>query len=239
MTKFAEQLYADLMRQHGSELAAMRPPTASQRRITARRALLAGGAGGVAVAATATALVAAGGGRTPAYALITNHDGTVTLAVYQESGIAQANAKLRQLGDNVVVVPVGAGCPSIGSLRAPAVQPGDEIGLGGYGSRGGSITVVANGVPDGDIMVVAVQTTAQGVRLASRLTSPPAPSCVSLPASTSGGPGSGPGVGPGGRPGTVSGSRRGPASGPAGGSRQGLSLHQAHGGSGPSLSRNG
>ncbi|MGD0701419.1 MAG: hypothetical protein ABSA02_16240 [Trebonia sp.] len=38
--------------------------------------------------------------------LTANHDGTITLAVYQPSGIAQANAKLRQLGDRVVEVPV-------------------------------------------------------------------------------------------------------------------------------------
>ena len=39
-------------------------------------------------------------------------NGTVTLAVYKDSGIAGANAKLRQLGDGqVVVVPVGTQLP--------------------------------------------------------------------------------------------------------------------------------
>jgi hypothetical protein len=58
MTKFEDQLYADLMQQHGPALAGTRLPTASRRPIASRRALLATGAGGVAVAAAAGALAA-------------------------------------------------------------------------------------------------------------------------------------------------------------------------------------
>ena len=147
--------------------------------------LLAAGAGGLAVAATAGALAAGGGA--PAYALTTSHDGTVTLAVYQASGISQANDRLRQLGDDVVVVPVQPGCPSISSLPAPAVLPGSKGGIRVQGSksRDGSITVNAEGVPAGDILVVAAEVTAQGTQMAASLTSPPAPSCVSLPAQPS------------------------------------------------------
>jgi hypothetical protein len=181
MTKFEDQLYADLMRQHGPALAGTRLPAASRRHIASRRALLATGAGGVAIAAAAGALAAGGG--TPAYALTTNRDGTVTLAVYQAPGIAQANAKLRQLGDNVVVVPVRPGCPSITSLPAPAVSPRGPVSVGGTKSADGSITVDAHGVPAGDIMVVGVETSGQGVGVGASLTSPPAPSCVSLPSS--------------------------------------------------------
>jgi hypothetical protein len=201
MTKFADQLYADLMREHGSTLAQTRPPAASRRRIAPRPALLATGAGGLAVAATVGALVAGGG--TPAYALTANPDGTVTLAVYRAPGIAQANAKLQQLGDNVVVVPVEPGCPSLASLPAPAVLPNGQISVGGSVSTDGSITVNAQGVPAGDIIVVGVEITAHGGQTGARLTSPPAPSCISLPAPPgNGGPGSG----------TVSGSGGGPAS---------------------------
>ena len=192
MTKFEDQLYADLMRDHGPALAGTRLPAASRRHIASRRALLATSAGGVAVAAAAGALAAGGG--TPAYAVTTNRDGTVTLAVYQASGIAQANAKLRQLGDNVVVVPVQPGCPSINSLPAPAVSPHGEISVQSAKSANGSITVNAQGVPAGDIIVVGVETSAQGAEMAGRLTSPPAPSCVSLPSPPPGNGGSGAGT---------------------------------------------
>jgi hypothetical protein len=192
MTKFEDQLYADLIREHGAALAATRPPAASRRHLTSRRALLATGAAGLAAAATIAAVVAAGGG-TPAYALTTHPGGAVTLAIYQPSGIAQANAKLRQLDDNVYIVPVAPGCPGMGSLPAPAVPPAGHISMQGTSSRDGSITVNAQGIPAGDILVVAFETTTQGNTTAtlgaSKLTSAPPPGCVSLPAQPSG-PGS-------------------------------------------------
>jgi hypothetical protein len=204
MTKFADQLFDDLMQEHASTLAHTRPPTA-RRHITRRRTLLAAGAGGVAVAATAGALVAGSG--TPAYAVTKNADGTVTVAVYQKSGIAGANAKLRQLGDSqVVVVPVEPGCPSVGSLPAPAVSAkGKFISVQSERGVGGSVTVSAQGIPAGDIMVVGVVTTAHGTMTGGTLTSPPAPSCISLPSLPPGNGGSG----------SSSGSTTGSGGGPA------------------------
>jgi hypothetical protein len=208
MTKFADQLFDDLMREHGSTLTGIRPPV-PRRHVVTRRALLAVGGGGVAVAAAAGLLVATAGtrapghsadgagGNAPAYALTPHPNGTITLAVYQKSGIAAANAKLRELGDSqVYVVPVGAGCPSLSSLPAPAESPNDKhlsvqssVSVGG--SAGDSVTVNAKGIPAGDILVVAVETTTSGHTSTSlgagRLTTAPAPSCVSLSSSTGNG----------------------------------------------------
>lgn len=181
MTKFEDQLYTDLMREHGSTLADTRLPGGARRQFASRRALLATGAGGLAVAATATALTVGGGTASPAYALTTHPDGTVTLAVYKAAGIAQANARLHQLGDNVVVVPTGPGCPNINTLPPPAVPiDKDGITVTQGRSRDGSISVRATGIPDGDILVVAVETTPQGSAGDATVTSPPAPGCVSM-----------------------------------------------------------
>jgi hypothetical protein len=188
MTKFADRLYADLTREHGPAQAAASPPAAPRRHLASRRVLLGAGAGALAAAATAVALAA--GGSTPAYALTTHPNGTVTIAVYRASGIAQVNAKLSQVGDNVVVVPVQPGCPAIGSLPPPAVAPDGPMTVWATGSSDGSITVNGQGIPDGDIMVVGVETTTQGTKMAGQLTSPPPPSCVSLPASSGSGNGS-------------------------------------------------
>jgi hypothetical protein len=130
-------------------------------------------------------------GGTPAYAVTKNPDGTITLAVYQKSGIAGANARLRQLGDKqVVVVPVEAGCPS--PLPAPAVSArGHRVATQTAISRNGSVTVNAQGIPAGDILVVGVETSGHAALTVGALTSPPAPSCVSMPAPPPGNGGSG------------------------------------------------
>lgn len=177
MTNFADQLFDDLMREHGPALARTGPP-APRRHIATRRTLLAAGAACAAVAAGAAALVAGGG--TPAYAVTANPDGTVTVAVHQESGIAGANARLAQLGDGqVVVVPAGTNCPSI---NPPAVSGKHKmISVGSAVSKNGSVTVSAKGIPAGDIMVVAFETSGNTRLGVATLASPPAPSCVSLP----------------------------------------------------------
>ena len=189
MTKFSDQLLDDLMREHGPALAHTR--LHPRRRVTPRRALLAGGGTLAVAAAIAGTVVAESAG--PAYAVTKNPDGTITLAVYQASGIAGANARLRQLGDKqVVVVPVEAGCPSPGSLPAPAVSGhGHRISTQTEISRNGSVTVNAQGIPAGDILVVGVETTGRSSLGGGALTSPPAPSCISLPAPPPGTGGSG------------------------------------------------
>jgi hypothetical protein len=184
MTKFADQLLDDLMREHGPALAHARPPEARPRHAAAGRKLLVAGAGGVAVAATAGVLVAGGG--TAAYAVTTHPNGTITLAVTRPSGISGANGALHKLGDRVVVVPVEPGCPSLGSLRPPAVKLNGHPSVQTTVGISGSVTVNAKGIPAGDILVVGVETTTTGTTHSSigagRLTSPPAPSCISLPA---------------------------------------------------------
>jgi hypothetical protein len=185
MTKFSDQLLDDLMREHGPALAHARPPAARPRHAVTGRKLLVAGAGGVAVAAAAVGVMVAGGG-TPAYAVTTHPDGTVTLAVTKLSGIPGANGALHKLGDRVVVVPVEPGCPSLGSLRPPNVPLTGHPYVQTTVGIGGSVTVNAKGIPAGDILVVGVETTTTGTTHGSigggRLTSPPAPSCISLPA---------------------------------------------------------
>jgi hypothetical protein len=192
MTKFADQLFDDLMQEHGSTLARTSPPP-PRRQFAARRTLLATGGVAVAVAATAGGLLASGGG-TPAYALTTHPNGTVTLDVYQTSGYAGINAKLHQLGDGqVVVVPVEPGCPR---PAPPAVSVlGTKISVGSTRSRDGSVTVNAQGIPAGDILVVGFVTTGNGSYGGGEITSPPAPSCISLPGPPPGNAGSGSGGG--------------------------------------------
>jgi hypothetical protein len=185
MTKFTDGLFDDLMREHGAALTATPASAPNQkRRFTARPVLLSAGAAGVALAATVGTLAAGGG--TPAYAVTANSDGSVSVAVYQASGYAGANAKLRELGDEqVVVVPVRAGCPSIRSLRKP-VRPVRTLDLSIRPEPNGSYTIQAKLVPAGDIVVVPMGALSPLNDMTDEpfaVTSPPAPRCVSIPPS--------------------------------------------------------
>jgi hypothetical protein len=86
-------------------------------------------------------------------------------------------------------VPVEAGCPSMSSLPAPAVPlNAKQFSMQTSVSADDTVTVDAKGIPAGDILVVALETTSNGNTTTSlgdaRLvaTTAPAPSCVSLPA---------------------------------------------------------
>jgi len=159
MTKFSDQLLADLMNEHGAALQDTSPLTAPRRRPRAvrRTALIAGGAGTLAAGLT-VGLTAFGGGASPAYAVTRHADGTLTVAVWRTSGIAGANRELRSLSERVVVVPEGAGCPSVHSLPAPPVAIKGQA-LSALDVNKESATVNAHGIPAGDLLVLAVSST--------------------------------------------------------------------------------
>jgi len=182
MTKFEDRLFDDLMQEHGTEL--------SPRRATRyTRPVWIGGGIIAAAGASAAGLVMFGSGATSAFAVTQNGDGTATVALREMSGIAGANAKLHSLGDNVVIVPVAPGCEPMSSLPRVGRIAGEVTGSG-MASKSGQITVNVTGIPAGDIAVVAVEQAGGTTQMATQITTPPAPSCVSLPA-----PPSGPGAG--------------------------------------------
>lgn len=184
MTKFADQLYDDLMHEHGPALAQLTPPAAARvHRFTPRRAVLATGGVGLAAAGVIAGTLVTVGGAAPAYAATANPDGTVNLAVYNDSGYAQANNWLQKNGHSqVVVVPIRAGCPSPGSLRKPPVAPKGPISVQITKSRRtGDVSIGARGIPRGDILVIGMETTKQGGFSTGILTGPPAPTCLSVP----------------------------------------------------------
>jgi hypothetical protein len=157
MTKFADQLFDDLMQEHGTSLSQAGLPSAPRRRLASRPVLVTAGAAVAAVGAAAGVL--ASGGGTPAFAVTAHPDGTVTLAVYDQSGYAGINSELRQDGDSqVVVVPVESGCP----VPQTVWVPGDDITTRISTSANGGVTVSTTGVPAGDLLVIGLQPTADG-----------------------------------------------------------------------------
>lgn len=212
MTKFADQLFADLMREHGDALRSQpeRPAAAAARprRRAARPAWLTAGIA-TATGAVAGGLVLFGGAAAPAYAVTQNSNGTLSVSVKQASAIDAANATLKAMGVKVVVVPVRPGCPTLGTL--PLGGPGApktpetriSVAVSGHDGAVDSITVDAKGVPSDETLVLAFENSDGGVFGGTGLVVGKVPSCVTLPA------GSGPRpVGPGvpGAPGSSGGS---------------------------------
>jgi hypothetical protein len=206
MTKFSDQLFDDLIEEHGPQLAATRVPTAPKRRIAHPGRLGAAG-GGIAAVASAVGLLMAGGA-SPAYAVTTNANGSVSLNVYNQSGIVGANQALQKMGDGSVVLVADQGiCRNINTL--PKVPGNPKIRVSGVAKEQlngnylsiapGSFTVYAHDIPKGDTLAVVVQNigfmTKAGkivktatVVVDTRLTRGPVPSCLNpdpLPASSS------------------------------------------------------
>jgi hypothetical protein len=97
MTEFEDNLWLEVVREHGHELAGARSSVRRHRR-AARPQLLAGTTVGLAAAATAVALLFGASTSPPAFAVTRNPDGTVTVNLMRRSGIAGANQKLAAMG---------------------------------------------------------------------------------------------------------------------------------------------
>ena len=196
MTKFEDQLYQELITEHGHHLHALPRPAPARRRVR-RPVWLATGAAGAVAAGTAAVMAL---GSTPALAAysVTRHaNGTVTVAVNRASGVAGANVALHALGARVKVVPVRPGCPAIGSLPRPRPAPHLAVsvrsGVTKSGHRSVSVTLGKVGIPAGDTLILAFSgNPGHGPALgAGGIITGPVPSCVSLPSAPSGGGGSG------------------------------------------------
>ena len=97
MTEFEDNLWLEVVREHGHELADARRPVRTHRRAT-RPQLLAGTTVGLVAVATAAALLLGASTSPPAFAVTRHPDGTVTVKLRQPSGIAPANEKLAAMG---------------------------------------------------------------------------------------------------------------------------------------------
>jgi hypothetical protein len=195
MTKFEDQLYQQLITEHGHHLRAPQRPAPARHRVR-RPVWLATGAAG-AVAAGTVAVLALGSPPALAAYSVTRHDGAVTVAVNRSSGVAGANVTLHAMGARVRVVPVRPGCPAIGSLPRPQPAPhlpvSVKTGMNGNGHRSVTVKLGRPGIPAGDTMILAFTgsggpgSTSLG---AGGIITGPVPRCVSLPRAPSGGGGS-------------------------------------------------
>jgi hypothetical protein len=183
MTKFEDQLFGQLMAEHGHRLRAVERPAPARRRVRRPVWLVAGGAG--AVAAVTAAVLALGSAPALAAYSVTQHNGAVTVAVNRPSGVAGANATLHAMSARVVVVPVRPGCPPITSLPRPQPAPHPSVsvatGVTSDGHRSVTVKLGKPGIPAGDTMILAFSSGPGRDSLgAGGIITGPVPSCVSL-----------------------------------------------------------
>ncbi len=158
MTKFEDQLYQQLMTEHGHLLSDVERPAPARRGIR-RPVWLAAGAVGTAAAAIAAVIALGSAPASAAAYSVTQHNGSVTVAVDRASGVAGANAALHAMRARVVVVPVRQGCPAMGSLPHPQPAPHLSIlvatGVTKSGHRSVTVKIGKPGIPAGDTMILA------------------------------------------------------------------------------------
>jgi hypothetical protein len=141
MTRFTDNLWRDLAREHGPTLALADRPEPDRARILRRPRVLAGSTLGLAGAGTALALALGAASSTPAYAVTTNGDGSVLVTINQNSALPQANAKLTAMGIHEQIsiqMASGAAAASgpVSCTQAPGVSgPPVEVLVGTNGTE--------------------------------------------------------------------------------------------------------
>jgi len=153
MTRFEDQLFDDLIREHGGELAVVTRP-AVRRPGVPRPVWLVAAAAGVAGAVIVGATVAGGG--TPVYAVTRGADGVVTVSLRDISGLRGANDELHRLGIPAVAVPIRDGCTEPMPQTDSPVPGAPRSSIDDApGSPEGAITFSVKAIPAGDTAVLA------------------------------------------------------------------------------------
>jgi hypothetical protein len=221
MSSFEDRLWSELVREHGDALAgagaggdraagAKGNTGARAWRLTrprhSWRASLVAGAIALTAAIVAGALLLTASASPPAYAVVVDPDGSVTLTINQLVGVSAANARLAKLGVRARVAIIEPGCtakgvhvelplpqrtarsePWIAQMWRPEKVWRQEDAHPGFGGVG--LVIRPAGIPKGDTLLMTARridgTHARipfhAVGLSMGLYRGPAPSCVRGP----------------------------------------------------------
>jgi len=178
VSRFEDRLLAELLEQHGAVLAdlparplPLRAPARRSRvparpwRVPAARTLAPAGALALALATLLVALVigfgSGGGGGTPAYAVMRNSDGTVTVTIRELVGVAGANEALGTLGVRARVVRSLRSCPARSGRYRPArlsAEASRQIVQPVFSAGAPSVVIEPSAIPPADTVVIGVRT---------------------------------------------------------------------------------
>jgi hypothetical protein len=185
MSTFEDQLWSQLVRDRGEQMAAAAGAAAAlassvsvttptpRRRLDVRRPALVTGTA-VSIAGIATAGVFALSAAPAAFAVTKNSDGTVTITLNDLASLPALNQRLSQDGIPVTAVPMNATCPASGSISVmPSSRPA------GPQPAKSAIAIDATQIPTGEVGVLGATETSSGrVELVAGAVTPPAPPCL-------------------------------------------------------------
>lgn len=183
MTRFRQALLDELQ----SRVVADPVPVAARRRLTRPR--LAFGGALVAVAAATATVLATSGGAGPAYAITTEKDGTLAVAVAHVENPDEANLELAEVADDKVKILLPStpeDCPAK-DRGTPLNTPPDSVGIriAMEAVEGPQVKVQTRNLPDGVVVVVValkpLNSDKPGIQLG--LYEAPGPKCVVPPTS--------------------------------------------------------
>jgi hypothetical protein len=126
MSEFEENLWVEVVREHGPGLA--RPePSREKHGWWTRPRLLAGTTVGLAAMGTTAALLLGATASPPAFAVIRNPNGTVTVKLIKVSGIAGANSELASMGVRAKIMKAMTQADDVAKLLPCQGQPAGTV----------------------------------------------------------------------------------------------------------------
>lgn len=172
MTNFDEHLWSHLVTEHGADRISARRPGAAA---ASRRPVILPGIAGLTAAGVAVGVLAltATDATSPAFAVTRHHDGSVTVRVNRESGIAGANRRLATMGIRAQVSAARQG-RSLPASWTCTVIPGSTVNLqamradaardaaAGDESAAQALRTGANAIADGSAPDVVYSCTSSG-----------------------------------------------------------------------------
>ena len=125
MSKYTDQLWRDLVREHGATLVHADRPKPGRAALHRRPRVLASSTLGLAGVGTALVLVLGAASSTPAYAITTSGDGSVQVTINQFSALPQANAQLTAMGiHEQIIIDMASGPAAVSGAVTCAPAPG-------------------------------------------------------------------------------------------------------------------
>ena len=168
MTRFEDNLWREMERAYGPELSGAEGPL--QRRSRLRRRAIGGTGLGVLGVSAAAVFVLSAANSSPAFAVTSHADGSVSVVIRRLDGVTGANLRLAQLGVRARAVQVADACQARAAAALPPVAIAKLVRARGtqwVSSANGAMraTIQPKQIPSGQTLIIPAVRVGKLVRL--------------------------------------------------------------------------